>query len=363
MSSVVDESPISPVTPLTLPHSPPTPPPLPKFTNNKRSSGTSEPSNILKYGQLADGYSFRDAIISKQSQLLMNRRSIDEQVRKQKEENTGMSDSSKCIKMVGYPEYQLDHGSTGKDRKPFAYCATLNDPNNRGKLDLTEVKSAAMRRRLLANLASSEDDQETIISYETHTVEPRDDIETEKWRVIYHEPIAESEYIDYNKTTFKNDKPISIVRHDAKPLLFEHPKELYTGTRKFQPLDRMDSIERLNLELTGSLDSLSKMISSIGNHSRPDSVATNSQKSSPESLTRDYGLVGKTQTKPLGARFDRESNGFYNGTRDHIHDERSCQRVSIGDLLLDPSSTHYIASPDYDQFILGSSSRARMGTR
>lgn len=47
-----------------------------------------------------------------------------------------------------------------EDKKPFAYTAEVNDPNNRGKLDLSQIKSAAMKRRLMANMASSEERDE-----------------------------------------------------------------------------------------------------------------------------------------------------------------------------------------------------------
>lgn len=49
-----------------------------------------------------------------------------------------------------------------QDKKPFAYTAEVNDPNNRGKLDLSQIKSPAMKRRLLANMASSEERDENL---------------------------------------------------------------------------------------------------------------------------------------------------------------------------------------------------------
>lgn len=44
-----------------------------------------------------------------------------------------------------------------KETKPFAYTVNVSDPNNRGKLDLSQIKSPIMRRRLLANMSSTEE--------------------------------------------------------------------------------------------------------------------------------------------------------------------------------------------------------------
>lgn len=47
-----------------------------------------------------------------------------------------------------------------KETKPFAYTVNVSDPNNRGKLDLSQIKSPTMRRRLLANMESAEEKED-----------------------------------------------------------------------------------------------------------------------------------------------------------------------------------------------------------
>lgn len=76
-----------------------------------------------------------------------------------------------------------------EDKKPFAYTAEVNDPNNRGKLDLSQIKSAAMKRRLMANMASSEERDE----------EPdQDDDNSQRSYEINHNYITNSKIYDHN---------------------------------------------------------------------------------------------------------------------------------------------------------------------
>lgn len=59
------------------------------------------------------------------------------------------------------PDKLLSSSMQQRDKRPFAYSPDVNDPNNRGKLDLTHIKSPVMRRRLIHNMQSqSENDEE-----------------------------------------------------------------------------------------------------------------------------------------------------------------------------------------------------------
>lgn len=167
---------------------PPPPPPPPSVAqaganqNEDRLSPASQkkspsqpsasPTNILS------SQMFKDELIRQQSRLSpssdSNNLTIDERIRLRREAGAH-SRASTTNSSLGHdsplPEpidnRQADHSdklpdkltttssTLQRDKRPFAYSPDVSDPNNRGKLDLTQIKSSTMRRRLLANMKSS----------------------------------------------------------------------------------------------------------------------------------------------------------------------------------------------------------------
>lgn len=94
---------------------------------------------------------FKDELIKKQSKFSNLSVPVEERI-KQKQTTDNMVFSRQQL-----PDKLLL--TAQREKKPFAYSPDVNDPNNRGKIDLSQIKSPIMRRRLLANMESGEGDE------------------------------------------------------------------------------------------------------------------------------------------------------------------------------------------------------------
>lgn len=145
---------------------------------------------------------------------------------------------------------QTNDQSSGlqQDKRPFAYVASVNDPINRGKLDLSQIKSPAMKRRLLANMASSEESVDD--EYIEPSERPKHELANETNKLLRH-PIAEWTHdITAAQNSASPQPTISIVRYNNPPNFYDYQQ------------DRQ--LNLLGLEIAESLEGLTQLISNIG---------------------------------------------------------------------------------------------------
>lgn len=102
---------------------------------------------------------FKEELIRKQSNFINSSVPVEERIIKQQQKQTDgnkmLSNNSTKINNIQHLPEKL-FSTAQREKKPFAYSPDVNDPNNRGKLDLSQIKSPIMRRRLLANMESGD---------------------------------------------------------------------------------------------------------------------------------------------------------------------------------------------------------------
>lgn len=230
--------------------------------------------------------------------------SIDERIKLNKElhrdSSSSLSDRHNYNSSISpeVPERLLS--GMQRDKQPFAYTANINDPNNRGKLDLSQIKSATMRRRLLANMASKSNDSDedaTSVCAPDYNVSPDprqelpvhgQDTETVHHRYYSHPPVRS--YINNDVQTHSSANSYDYPKNDChvsntcertsvreRPILIHHkepPQFYHIGQdQSFSERNQVGStrkqsneadIDRLSAELFESLDGLSSFISQMG---------------------------------------------------------------------------------------------------
>jgi hypothetical protein len=176
------------------PPQPPQPPQAPKqacpSTGGCQSASTStEPANSANFASvsptnLMSSQLFKDELKLQQSRLSPNpdsgQLSIDERIRLRRETDgrslpaRSHANDTNHVPSSSQPNRQAPgrlpdkllttSSAQQRDKQPFAYSPDVSDPNNRGKLDLSQIKSPTMRRRLLANMESSSSGDDEFIA-------------------------------------------------------------------------------------------------------------------------------------------------------------------------------------------------------
>lgn len=160
-------------------HPLPPPPPLPTDGQQDQSMTSWAPSSQLKRSpaprrddatqhepqssQLLSSQKFKDELAVKQARLSPNpdsQLSIDDKIRMRKERERARGGDLACEQSARLPDKLVNSSTLQRDKRPFAYSPDVSDPNNRGKLDLSQIKSPIMRRRLMANMEESQDDDD-----------------------------------------------------------------------------------------------------------------------------------------------------------------------------------------------------------
>lgn len=240
--------------------------------------------------------------------------SIDERIQlnkeRQRESSSSLSDRQNYNSSISPEVPEKLFSAMQRDKQPFAYTANINDPNNRGKLDLSQIKSATMRRRLLANMASKSNDSDedaTSIDAEDYNRSPiyiqqpqqaqdlhayRSSTQPITHHRYYSNRPAES-YINNNVvqsndygnnytadmrnnyvTNICEDTSVrvrpTVVHHKAPPQFYDIRQDLSFNKRATnnvehtRRLSNEADIDRLSAELFASLNNLSSIISGMG---------------------------------------------------------------------------------------------------
>lgn len=289
---------------------------------------------------------FKEELIARHSKFSeLDAGSIEDRIRANKDARTTSSNQVDQLPDKLLSAYQTE-------RKPFAYSPDVNDPNNRGKLDLAQIKSPIMRRRLLVNMASKEsadyddDDLETL---------PFSDGEDNpRAPVIIHHPQSSSRLFSSGPA---RNPPMPVnpnASHQTPVIQYSQAPQFYNGRdpeeRRSQGTQSADPVAssrqresdaryaKLGAELVESLESLSLMVERLhetnGGHTYANEMRRhNSQPPSNQlsSFTSDtsHGQADKTQ-------------------RDHLSQARAQRNFSspshgglIGDFLLCPDTQYF----------------------
>lgn len=143
-----------------------------QVNHSSSSRSVSLSPSLTGSGQAVDFGSskFKDELLARQSKItgLNSVLPIEDRIKSNKqassqEQQQKQRQTSPAMQMGSAHQDHVPNrlvSSLRKDKRPFAYSPGVNDPNNRGKLDLTQIKSPIMRMRLLANMNSTDDDDE-----------------------------------------------------------------------------------------------------------------------------------------------------------------------------------------------------------
>ena len=233
---------------------------------------------------------FKDELRVRQNQ--MNRASserraqgvsIDEQLRRR-----SLRANDNDARLQSLPDKLVSSGAMGqqKDKRPFAYSPDVNDPNNRGKLDLSQIKSPIMRRRLLANMESkSQEDLEEIQGDGNEAESHREEEQKYKPVVLAAARTCKPVIAPKPQHLMPKRQP-SLDRQQVKPQVVcfsEAPKFYYTNCGSDNTIKREKSNlrgqatrthESLDEEIARSLDSLTLLANSLDKQHRAE-PATN----------------------------------------------------------------------------------------
>lgn len=332
------------------------------------------PSNLMG-SQL-----FKNELLQKQSRISnISSQSIDDRLKARKEEESnsiGCSDKGMVndrLQINNIPEKLMS--SLSREKQPFSYSVDVNDPNNKGKLDLTQIKSPIMRRRLLANMNSTEkSDCEDDESDLEHNNCDDDAVNIERNRKLTQRKLDSPTVVHYEYVR-KNNQPITqhqgqskprpIIRYNEPPLFYNSVKNQKTTTIQdtsynsdatTQALNSSSYngyIDELNLEVAKSLDSLSMLVANLpapegSTNNRPNSIERHSEQ---DRLITNAGQYQRSQS---GRRSTFLPHDYYrNSTEFNGHDSKSISpemshhtsnNRSIGDYLLSPNSDYFATS-------------------
>lgn len=296
------------------------PPPPPPLMNNLRVNSTSaaliRPTNAgllpqhgpsastLSYDQqvpTSSGHSvapsssplssaaFKNELMAKQSRFSSlspspNGPSIDDRIKSRKEASH-LVNQQQLAPSNGVPEKLLS--TMQKDKRPFAYSPDVNDPNNKAKLDLTQIKSPIMRRRLLANMESSEDresdddddaDQQTTVNVNTE----HNQIESQPVTLARHSsPIFED-----TRTIPAND----YRQHSQLPgpprIKYNEAPRFYNNNNLTDLNQEPRYLDDLGAQVAESLESLSLLVNNLDTRNQSNSTTTCKLRT-PSSYLRD----------------------------------------------------------------------------
>jgi len=200
--------------------------------------------------------SFKDELLRKQSRLSSSSVSpIEDRIKAKREE---LDSSRQNNELPNLPSKLL--ATAQREKRPFAYSPDVNDPNNRGKLDLTQIKSPIMRKRLLANMDSTEQvdrEERAINGFENHSQsEDNNGINT----IRYHETVN---FIDLPAAQHQTSREIPILRYNEAPKFYNTRDQTNSSVNRIYTPEATD-LSSFAQELDAELESLSLLVSNIG---------------------------------------------------------------------------------------------------
>lgn len=315
---------------------------------------------------------FKNELLSKQLKISnASSQSIDDRLKARKEQERnlfGNLDNSNMVQDRHQTNYLPEKlaSTLPRDKQPFSYSVDVNDPNNKGKLDLTQIKSPIMRRRLLANMNSAErsDDESESDSEEIHTTTTR---VTEANQKPFQRRLESPTIIHYESNRENNNQPVSqeqsaamspIIRYNEPPLFYNsinNPGQPapYAPTNGFNQFSNSNAqscyIDELNLEVAKSLDSLSMLVANLPG---PEVSTTGLQ--SHERHTRHE--INNYQPSQSNRRSTFLPHDYYNGNSTELANRHlssytspevshhALKNRSIGDYLLSPNTDYFATS-------------------
>lgn len=326
------------------------------------------PSSNLMGSQM-----FKNELLSKQLKISnASSQSIDDRIKARKEQERnlyGNLDNSSMVEERHQTNYLPEKlaSTLPRDKQPFSYSVDVNDPNNKGKLDLTQIKSPIMRRRLLANMNSAEksDEESESDSEEIHT-------STTRMAEVNQKPIqrkSESPTIIHYECIRKiNNQPVSleqpaamnrIIRYNEPPLFYNsinNPGQpaSYAPSNGFNQFPNSSAqncyIDELNLEVAKSLDSLSMLVANLPG----PGVSTNGLQSHERHTRHEINNYQPSQSSRRSTFLPQDyynsnstelANGHRNSYTSPEPSHNAPNNRSIGDYLLSPNTDYFATSP------------------
>lgn len=319
---------------------------------------------------------FKDELAEKQARLssINASSSIDERMKmRKKEEAERFAAPVETNNMHQQIPEKLLHTLQG-EVKPFSYSAAVNDPNNSGKLDLSEIKSPKMRRRLLANMNSNDEKDETgsespimvreVESVKSHT--PQVAISTQALDnqcLNNKDEACQIRYFEAPKfenfaagSTLNRYRPSTSIVHHKEPPRFYSMESKPKGQEDIQTLP--DDLSSLDLEVARTLESFSLLVDNLETNHHP-SQQTSQRK---DDTTPKQPYANHLQCSRQNSRSTISPKASYNNsfgqpkqlsnsaspTNTLSYPSSSIYTRSMGDFLLSPDSNYFPISTGRD---------------
>lgn len=292
---------------------------------------------------------FKNELLARQSQIssASATSTIDDRIKSRKEEENNWRqrdlENENSFNNGCHQDHQMKHMpdklvSTIKgDIRPFSYSVGFNDPNNKGKLDLSQIKSPTMRRRLLMNMVSLEEANE-----DSEREEPQNHCNeiqsgsSRPDRFIDKAPLDQAVY-----------KKVPIVEYKNPPMFYNlSPPIQQNLSRENQTQTRIsnDYLHDLDLEVANSLDSLTSLVNSLPQPriSRPNPnefnpISTNNFGSRIEYLP--HSDRGVSTFLPHDGTINRSKT--LSNRSSPIESYSATPTRSVGDYLIAPDSSYF----------------------
>lgn len=385
---------------------PPPPPPLPqsvsKNGDSRMSNGikiaTIKPTTagLLKFPAIEDNsmqqvshygdhylpsnlmgsQRFKNELLQKQSRFSnSSTQSIDDRLKARREEdkhlhfNNVIKTTNDRQQIKNMPEKLMS--TLSRDKLPFSYSVDVNDPNNKGKIDLSQIKSPMIKRRLLANMNSTSKSDEEDHGAEVDNGDEEEDEEEENIEqhrkpvqrklesptIVHYECIRRINQLHGQQTPTPTPSPIT---HYSDPPLFynsvnNQTAQLQGPTYTSEVLNRTpDSsfhngyIDELNLEVAKSLDSLSMLVADLPSPGTSTSSPRNNGRhhelrlQSPDQYLRSQSI--RRSTFSPHDNYCSSSEFYGRGSKSPEKSLYAESNRSIGDYLLSPNSNYFTTS-------------------
>lgn len=323
------------------------------------------PLNGTQMEQQVNGYSapmgsnaFKNELLAKQSRISSAgaASTIDDRIKNRKEEANSWPQREPINRHVHQNGNSFINGhenqmrnmpekliSTIKgDIRPFSYSIGVNDPSNRGKLDLSQIKSATMRRRLMMNMSSVEEADEETGEEESHN----DSNGLHQSPLISNRSFAGSSSDPENVKTQTVHQEVPIVEYKNPPVFYNSnpvTKQSPQDWASVRASTSNDYLYDLDLEVANSLDSLTSLVNSLPQPriSRPTPAKLTS------TFTDDYRSATEYQPRSDRVSSFLPSESTINRTRlssnsrSPIEPYSVTPNRSVGDYLLAPDSSYF----------------------
>lgn len=296
---------------------------------NHRVCNSLSPSPSPVNGTLSS-QEFKDELLKKQMKVSSNNQLVDVEDRIKQNQEEGRMFAKRGDYLL--PDKLLT--AAQREKKPFAYSPDVNDPNNRGKLDLTQIKSPIMRKRLLANMDSND---ETVELTSEHVHEEEEDADEREFR----QQVAAIKH--YQPTSFEN-YPTTTRQENSNSINHNNYKIQYNGPPKFYNSNNQnlaqsqDCFVNLANEVNKSINGLSQLVSNLGlsSNNHQTTQAPRHYSNTSDSFNTFNKVAPLSRNTTLVNTCKR-----YNQPRAQSENHNRYMDTSIGDFLLSPDSSYY----------------------